>query len=142
MATIAPAADTAGMGKANGKSVYIVEDSPHVRGCLVDLIESVQGVSIVGEAETPSVAVAGIIETRPDYVVLDFQLRGGTGLDVLDEARGKLPGTVFIILTNHATPQYRRLCLSAGASCFFDKTTEFARVRDVISGATVASAAN
>jgi hypothetical protein len=38
------------------------------------------------------------------------------------------------VLTNHANPQYRRLCLEAGANWFFDKSTEFRKIKGVISG--------
>ncbi len=47
----------------------------------------------------------------------------------------KVPTIVFVVLTNHANPQYRRLCLEAGASWFFDKSTEFRKIKDVIAGA-------
>ena len=36
------------------------------------------------------------------------------------------------MLTNFATPQYRRLCKRLGARGFFDKSTEFELVRDAI----------
>ncbi|HEX7270898.1 MAG TPA: response regulator transcription factor [Casimicrobiaceae bacterium] len=124
---------------AAAKSVYIVEDSASIRACLVDLLSEVEGVCVVGQAETPEAAVAGIVAARPDYVVLDFQLRGGTGIEVMKGVRAQAPATAFIVLTNHATPQYRRLCMEAGARCFFDKTSEFERVREVIAGATLPS---
>jgi DNA-binding NarL/FixJ family response regulator len=120
------------MCSAAGKSVYIVEDSASVRSCLVDLLSDLEGVNVVGEAETAEAAVAGIVAMRPDYVVLDFKLRGGTGIEVMKGVRAHVPETFFIVLTNHATPQYRRLCMEAGARCFFDKTSEFGRIREVI----------
>jgi len=95
-------------------------------------------VTVVGEAETPRAAVEGILRTRPDSVVLDIQLIGGSGIDVLREAHPRTPATVFIVLTNHPNPQYRRICMEAGAAYFFDKNTEIAKVCEVIAelGAT------
>lgn len=115
-------------------NVFIVDDSEEVRRCLVDLIEEIEGVRVVGEAETPAAAVAGILGTRPDCVVLDFQLRSGTGLEVLRTVHPRAPQIAFIVLTNFANPQYERACMDAGARCFFDKSKEFARIRDVIAG--------
>jgi DNA-binding NarL/FixJ family response regulator len=43
-------------------------------------------------------------------------------------------------LTNHATPQYRRLCLEAGARWFLDKSTEFRKIKEVIAGLAPAAA--
>jgi DNA-binding NarL/FixJ family response regulator len=119
--------------------VFIVEDSPSIRERLIELMDEIDGAAVVGIAETPADAITGILETRPDCVVLDYQLRGGTGVDVMRAALAKVPGTVFIVLTNHSTPQYRRVCLQAGATWFFDKSTEFSRIKDVIAGLALVS---
>jgi DNA-binding NarL/FixJ family response regulator len=116
------------------KSVFIVEDSIPVRERLVELIGDIDGVEIVGEAGTPAAAVSGILRTRPKYVVLDFQLDGGNGMDVLRAIRPQLPQTVFIVLTNYSQPQFRQTCMAAGATAFLDKSTEFAKVKEVIAG--------
>jgi len=36
------------------------------------------------------------------------------------------------VLTNQPDPQYREACMAAGADHFFDKSTEFERIGDVI----------
>ena len=77
-------------------------------------------------------AVAGILGTSPDSVLLDLNLGGRSGIEVLRTVHREQPGIVFVVLTNHAEPQYRRACSAAGASYFLDKSTEFERVRDVI----------
>ena len=87
---------------------------------------------IVGCAESPDEAIAGILRTNPDCVVLDYQLIDGTAVDVLRAVHPVSPATVFLVLTNHPIPQYRRVCLEAGASRFFDKSLEFGKVRDAI----------
>jgi DNA-binding NarL/FixJ family response regulator len=116
-----------------GNTVFIVEDSQAVRQRLVEFLRATAGIAVVGEADNPHDAVAGILSMRPDWVLLDLQLIGGTGIDVLREVRALVPGTTFIVLTNLATIQYRRACIEAGATHFFDKTQAMA-VRDVIVG--------
>jgi DNA-binding NarL/FixJ family response regulator len=120
------------MEERAGTSVFIAEDSAEVRRYLVELVEDVEGARVVGEAESANDAVRGILRMQPDCVVLDFQLIGGTGLDVLRAVHPQAPRIAFIVLTNFATPQYRRACLAAGARCFFDKSREFTRVREAI----------
>ncbi|MBI3898909.1 MAG: response regulator transcription factor [Gammaproteobacteria bacterium] len=120
------------------KSVFIVEDSVAVRARLVELVRAIDGVTVVGEAGTPIDAVIGIMNTRPDFVVLDFQLEGGTGADVLRMIRPQMPNAVVIVLTNYPLAQIRRACLDAGANAFFDKTSEFGKIKDVIAGAAPA----
>jgi DNA-binding NarL/FixJ family response regulator len=115
-------------------NVFIVEDSASIRERLAAMLGDIEGVTVVGQAETPAEALEGILRTRPDSVLLDIQLTGGSGLDVLRKAHSQVPATVFIVLTNHANPQYRRVCMEAGAAYFFDKSNEIARVREVIAG--------
>ena len=122
------------MAKHDGTKVFVAEDSDEVRRYIVDLVQEVEGARVVGEAESAEAAVAGIMRTEPDCVVLDFQLVGGTGLDVLRAVHPRAPQIMFIVLTNFANPQYQRACVAAGARWFFDKSKEFLRVRDVIAG--------
>ena len=117
--------------RCTGK-VFIVEDSPSVRSRLVELVGAIDGISVVGEAESPSEAVTGIRETQPDCVVLDFQLIGGTAVDVLRAVHPGSPEIAFVVLTNHPTAQYRRVCMDAGAAWFLDKSTEFGKLYEVV----------
>jgi DNA-binding NarL/FixJ family response regulator len=65
------------------RTVFIVDDIPTMRERLGELVRDIEGVEIVGNAGTPSEAIDGILRTRPDCVLLDYQLIGGTGVDVL-----------------------------------------------------------
>jgi DNA-binding NarL/FixJ family response regulator len=125
------------MNTSNRTTVFIAEDSALIRDRLVELLTEIAGVELVGDADTPAAAIAGILRTHPDFAVLDYQLEGGTAVDVLNAVRAKASATTFLVLTNHSGPQYRRVCLEAGASQFFDKSLEFHRVKDAIA-ATVA----
>jgi len=112
--------------------VFIVEDSPPVRSRLVELVGAIDGMRVVGEAESPAAAVIGIRQTQPHCVVLDFRLIGGTAVDVLRNVHPGSPEIAFVVITNHPTAQYRRICVDAGASWFLDKSTEFGKLKEVI----------
>ena len=112
--------------------VFIVEDSPSIRSRLVEMLGEMDGVCVVGEADSPAEAVAGIQATKPHCVVLDFQLIGGTGVDVLRAVHPGSPEIAFVVLTNHPNAQYRRLCQEAGADWFLDKSSEFGKLKDVV----------
>src|SRR5712691_5256211 len=120
--------------------VFIVEDSAPIRQRLAGLLNAIEGVSVVGEADSIQAAVEGILRTRPESVLLDIRLIDGSGIDVLREVHPLAPEVAFVVLTNNATPQYRRICMEAGASHFLDKTTEFARVRQIVAGLGASSA--
>lgn len=116
------------------KNVFVVEDSLPVRARLIEMLNEIEGVHIVGEAGTPTDAVTGILRTLPQYVLLDFQLEGGTGADVLRSIRSRFPNTIFIVLTNHVQPQFRQACMEAGADFFLDKSSELDKVKDLLAG--------
>jgi DNA-binding NarL/FixJ family response regulator len=114
--------------------VFIVEGSAPIRERLSGLLGDIEGVTVIGEADTVKAAVEGILRTKPDSVVLDIRFSDGSGLEVLRKVRPLAPETVFMVLTNHPDPQYRRLYTEAGASHFLDKTSEFSKVVEVIAG--------
>ena len=61
-------------------------------------------------------------------VVLDVQLEGGSGLQVLRAIRQAAPDIAFVVFTNNSSPLYRKRYLGEGAEDFLDKSTEFDRL--------------
>lgn len=112
--------------------VFLVEDSPLIRERLFALFAGVEGARTVGYADGAEAAIRDILGQRPDAVVLDVSLAQGSGIDVLKALSARAPGIDVYMLTNFATPRYRRLCERLGAKGFFDKSTEFEKVRDAI----------
>ena len=108
--------------------VLIADDSRVVRQHLIDLLGEIDEVEVVGEAENSHEAVQAAAAHRPEVVVLDIQMPGGSGIGALVRIKELLPETHVIMLTNHADALYRRKCLGEGASHFFDKSTQFAEV--------------
>lgn len=113
--------------------VFLVEDSPIIRERLVESLAAPGRVEVVGHADTEHAAVAALRGTGWDVLVLDLQLKQGTGLGVLKALAGTRPvGATVIVLTNYAIPQFRERCAALGADFFFDKSREHHRVRGVI----------
>ena len=101
---------------------------------LVQALGEINGVEIVGRARTGAEALQALRDLRPEVVILDIRMPGGTGIDVLEGMRKEKLATITIVLTNFAFPQYRRRCLQMGARFFFDKSAEFAEVSEALSG--------
>jgi len=112
--------------------VFIVDDSASIRARLTEMLSRIDNVRVVGEAATAREAVEGILRTQPHSVLLDLNLLGRTGLEVLRTVHPRSPGIVFIVLTNHAEAQYRRACIDAGAHYFLDKSADFDAIPRVI----------
>lgn len=125
VAVPAPSAPTLGL--------FIAEDSAAVRERLVRSLDGLPGVDVVGTASSVAEAVQGLRDCGPDALVLDLQLEDGSGLEVLRAVRDELPSLRVIVLTNFASEPYRRAAIAEGAEVFLDKSSEFARVRDILS---------
>jgi Response regulator containing a CheY-like receiver domain and an HTH DNA-binding domain len=114
--------------------IFIADDSFNVRKGLIAMLSRVEGIQITGQAQNVHEAIGSIQALKPDVVILDIKMPGGSGVDVLKYIKKEQPSTVVIILTNCPYPQYRQECMDKGANFFFDKSIELAKVIDVCRG--------
>ena len=114
------------------QNIYLVEDSVLVRERLESMLASLPGTRVVGYAVGAREAIDEILAKQPSIVLCDLNLKDGTGFDVLRTLSAKAPQIDCYMLSNFATQPYRRLAAELGARDFFDKSTEFERVRDLI----------
>jgi DNA-binding NarL/FixJ family response regulator len=117
--------------------VFIVEDSPVIRERLVEMVETANGHTVVGQADSFDDAVAGIAQTRPDVAIFDIKLAdgngNGNGIEALAAAKRHMPGLLAIVMSNYATPQHRKASADAGAEYFLDKSADFERIPGILS---------
>jgi two-component system, NarL family, response regulator DevR len=114
------------------QKIFIVEDSPILRQRVEQLVNSLPDTLLVGHATSAREAIAAILREKPDVVLLDLCLEGSSGFDVLRSLHELEPGIDVYMLSNFASEPYRRHAKRLGARDFFDKSSEFERVRDVI----------
>lgn len=124
-------------------TVFLVEDSPAIRQRAVQMLRD-QSIGVVGQAQSPKEAADGILATRPDVVVLDIQLDGGTGLEVMRAVRPVDSHIAFIVLSNNVDPAYRKLYRKLyrkeGALHFFDKSADIDQLAPTVKAVAQASA--
>ena len=111
--------------------VFIVDDSAVVRERLRAMLSELTEIEIIGEARAPLEVKNSVRKVKPDAVILDIRMPGGSGIDVLQNIKKDKPAPIVIILTNYPYPQYRKKCMDAGADFFFDKSTEFDKITEV-----------
>jgi DNA-binding NarL/FixJ family response regulator len=104
--------------------VFLADDSVLIRERVSEMLAN-HAMTIVGEAQTPQSSIDGILAAHPDVVVLDVQLEGGTGLQVLRAVRQAAPDIAFVVFSNNAGPAFRKRYLREGATRFLDKSSEF-----------------
>lgn len=123
-------------------TVFVADDSLALRERLLEMLGEIPGVKVLGCAEDGLHAIECIRQLKPDAVVLDIQMPCGTGLDVLKNVKHGGGGPLMIVFTNFPYPQYRKRALEHGAGYFFDKTTEFEKLRSLFGQLTGAAASH
>jgi DNA-binding NarL/FixJ family response regulator len=112
--------------------IFIADDSEAVLKSLSDLLVDIEGLDIIGHAQNASDAIKVIKDSKPDVAILDIRMPGGSGIHVLETIKAYASPPMVIMFTAYPYPQYRQKCEEGGAEHFFDKTTEFHRVQEVL----------
>ena len=121
-------------------NVLLVEDSPVICGLITNIIGEVPGVRLAGSVGTEADAIAEVRDGRVDVVILDLQLRAGTGFGVLRAMRKLARRPDVVVLTNFALSTYRETALQLGATHFLDKSRDYDRLPDILTDLVVARA--
>ena len=66
-------------------------------------------------------AVAAFAHQRPDWTIMDINMKGMDGLEATRRIQTQFNGSKIVILTQHDTPQMRAAALEAGARAFISK---------------------
>jgi DNA-binding NarL/FixJ family response regulator len=112
--------------------VLIVDDSAIIREILRDILSEITELENITQAKDSLEAISSFEKVNPDVVILDIRMPGGSGIDVLRKIKKSNQPSLVIVLTNYPYPQYRRICIAAGADYFFDKSNEFEKVTEVL----------
>ena len=117
---------------APARRVMLIDDSSAVRVRLADLLTRTGAVQIIAQAANISAARDLLNTQDPDTIIVDLEMPGGGGLDLIAELRNREPTPLVIVLTNHPTAEYRARSLALGAHHFLDKTLEFQNVPAIL----------
>ena len=112
--------------------LLIVDDSEIVRERLKIMLSEVPNVETISLAKDKQEARDLMSKLNPGVVIVDIQMPGGSGINLLHEIKKEQKPPLLIVLTNQSSPQYRRKCMESGADFFFDKSTEFDKVTEVL----------
>jgi DNA-binding NarL/FixJ family response regulator len=112
--------------------VLLVEDSPVIRGLIMEIINEVPGVTVSESVESERDAIEAVARLDVDVVILDLQLRKGTGFGVLRALRDMAKKPVVVVLTNFALQSYRETALALGARDFLDKSRDYDRLPAIL----------
>ncbi len=105
---------------------YLVEDNQTILDNLIETLEEIASVVVIGHAATESEARRwlSLHEGQWQLAVVDMFLREGSGLGVLEGCRQREPHQKVVVLTNFATTDIRQRSIALGADAVFDKSNE------------------
>ncbi len=106
--------------------VFIADDSRPVADMLAELAAGSGPVEVVGMGDSEDSTLEAIRRLKPDVVVLDLQLKSGSGANVIRAVRSdpSLSTTRLLVTSNHVSAQMRAGCLELGADGYYDKVKE------------------
>ena len=118
-------------------SVLIVDDNFHYAKRMQVLLDELQNIYPVNIAGTYKDASEKLETQDHDLVLLDINLPDGNGMDLLKKINNPLQNKKrdVIMISNKADAFYRNECKKLGAKYFLDKTNDFEKVADLLSGA-------
>lgn len=114
--------------------IFIADDSKALRERLTAMLSEIEGAEVIGQAGNAAEAVEGISNLKPDVVILDIQMPGGNGIDVLKTIKQESQSPLVLMLTNNASQQYRKKCMELGSDFFLDKSREFESLITIFKG--------
>jgi two-component system, NarL family, response regulator NreC len=87
-----------------------------MRNGLRMLLEAETGLNVVSEAGSIPTVFSVVRTHRPDVLLLDLNMPGGSSVEAITRLRRMAPGTAIVILTMEAEPVFMREAYAAGAS--------------------------
>ena len=128
------------MSDAELVTVLVADDHAVVRAGIRHILESMDGVSVIGEANDGPSALQRARDLHPNLVILDVSMRGGSGLSVLSDLRRDVDGVRILMLSMHDDAEYIAESVRAGTNGYLLKdsaaTDLRAAVRAVMDGQT------
>jgi DNA-binding NarL/FixJ family response regulator len=109
-------------------TIALVDDHPMVRGGLRAALAAEPGWSVVGEAANGAEGLQLVARLRPDVLVVDLQMPGLGGIEVLRRVGADAPATRVVIFSMHAEDAYVREALEAGATGYVLKDADAAEL--------------
>jgi DNA-binding NarL/FixJ family response regulator len=112
--------------------VLLVDDHNIFRQSLREVLENVEGVTVVAETGSGREAVSQTLADKIDVVLLDISMPDTHGIDVLKQIRQASDTISVIMLSMHADTQYGIRAFKAGASGYLTKDCSSEQLVDAI----------
>ena len=114
--------------------VLVVDDSPLFRQALSDLLDSRQGIEVVGQASDGYEALERARETVPDVILMDIIMPGCNGLEATQMIKNEMPHVNIVMLTVSESEENLFQAIKLGARGYVLKSIEANGLLEVLWG--------
>lgn len=105
-------------------TVLVVDDHDLLREGVVGILTQMDGIEVIGEANSGEAAVEMVAQLSPDVVVMDLVMPGGSGLDAIRKISEDHPESRVLALTSFTDGTLVRRAIESGATSFLFKTVD------------------
>lgn len=120
-----------------GLKVLLIDDTVMILQRLESLLSEVKQVSSTESVTSAEEALVLLDGYQPDVMVLDINMPGMSGIDMLRKLSLRdMIKPVVIMLTNNTFAGYRDECMRLGADYFLDKSRDFGMIPLIVQNVT------
>jgi two-component system, NarL family, nitrate/nitrite response regulator NarL len=112
--------------------VLIVTEHASVRAELRTIFQLTDGIAVVGEAANLSDAISQAQAIRPDLALVDLEMRGRQGFEILSQLKSQHLAKALAALTAHDYPAACESAVRCGADAIIIKGAHLAVMLEII----------
>ena len=110
----------------------MIDDTAIILQRLQAILSELKQVSRTEAVLSAEAALVMMDGYEPDVMVLDINMPGMSGIEMLKQMSGTLVKPVIIMLTNNTFAGYRDECMRLGAHYFLDKSRDFQLIPSIV----------
>ncbi len=114
-------------------TILIVDDNRNFVDRMVGLLEEIKTNKQITVASGYQEAQRLLALEEQDIVLLDINMPGKNGIELLKFIKQQEKRSDVIMITNHSDNYYKEQCFELGAKYFLDKSNDFAQVPEIVS---------
>ncbi|TAF76005.1 MAG: DNA-binding response regulator [Bacteroidetes bacterium] len=112
--------------------LYIIEDHRLLRETWIQFLESKTDLEIVGEADNITDAFKEIERLKPHILMLDINLKGESGITLIQEIKKTMPFIKIIVVSMHDEYAFVKKMFSMGVQGYVSKNAKITNLFDAI----------
>ena len=113
-------------------NILIVDDNLNFIKRMISILDDVKYPKKINIASDYNSAMELLSTSRHDILLLDINMPGKSGIELLRNIRDRSTVSEVVMLTNHSEAYYREQCRELGARYFLDKSIDFLQVPEIV----------